>query len=107
WDLDAPPDGMRALAAELGSDVPFSLLGGTAVGSGRGEDVAPALAQGTYHWVLAFGFHGLSTAAVYRRFDELSPNAPPPEVPADLMNALRGGDPRVVAGARSTELEPA
>jgi 4-diphosphocytidyl-2-C-methyl-D-erythritol kinase len=107
WDLDVTADGMRALAAELGSDVPFALLGGTAVGSGRGEDVAPALAQGTYHWVLAFGFHGLSTAAVYRRFDDLSPNAPPPEVPTSLMNALRSGDPRLLAGSLSNDLEPA
>ena len=107
WNLDVTADGMRALAAELGSDVPFALLGGTAVGSGRGEDVAPALAQGTYHWVLAFGFHGLSTAAVYRRFDELSPNAPPPEVPAGLMNALRSGDPKLLARALSNDLEPA
>ena len=97
WDLDVTPDELSVLAAELGSDVPFALLGGTAVGSGRGEDVAPALARGTYHWVLAFGFHGLSTAAVYRRFDELSPRAAPPTVPADLMNALRSGDPRLLA----------
>jgi 4-diphosphocytidyl-2-C-methyl-D-erythritol kinase len=107
WNLDVTADGMRALAAKLGSDVPFALLGGTAVGSGRGEEVAPALAQGTYHWVLAFGFHGLSTAAVYRRFDELSPYAPPPEVPADLMNALRSGDPRLLARGLSNDLEPA
>jgi 4-diphosphocytidyl-2-C-methyl-D-erythritol kinase len=107
WNLDVTADGMRALAAQLGSDVPFALLGGTAVGSGRGEEVAPALAQGTYHWVLAFGFHGLSTAAVYRRFDELSPYAPPPEVPADLMNALRSGDPRLLARGLSNDLEPA
>jgi 4-diphosphocytidyl-2-C-methyl-D-erythritol kinase len=107
WDLDITADGMRALAAELGSDVPFALLGGTAVGSGRGEDVAPALARGTYHWVLAFGYHGLSTPAVYRRFDELSPNAAPPQVPADLMNALRSGDPRHLARALSNDLEPA
>ena len=97
----------EALAAELGSDVPFALLGGTAVGSGRGEEVAPALAQGTYHWVLAFGYHGLSTAAVYRRFDELTPDAAPPEVPADLMNALRSGDSRLLARALSNDLEPA
>ncbi len=107
WDLDVTADGMRALAAELGSDVPFALLGGTAVGSGRGEEVAPALAQGSYHWVLAFGYHGLSTAAVYRRFDELNPNAAAPEVPADLMNALRSGDPRLLAQALSNDLEPA
>ena len=81
WDLDVTAEGLRALAAELGSDVPFALLGGTAVGSGRGEDVAPALARGTYHWVLAFGYHGLSTAAVYRRFDELTPTQRRPKCP--------------------------
>jgi len=107
WDLDVTADGLRALAAELGSDVPFALLGGTAVGSGRGEDVAPALARGTYHWVLAFGYHGLSTATVYRRFDELSPRAAPPTVPPDLMNALRSGDPRLLGRALSNDLEAA
>jgi 4-diphosphocytidyl-2-C-methyl-D-erythritol kinase len=107
WNLDVTAEGLRVLAAELGSDVPFALLGGTAVGSGRGEDVAPALARGTYHWVLAFGFRGLSTAAVYRRFDELSPRAAPPTVPPDLMNALRSGDPRLLGPTLSNDLEPA
>jgi 4-diphosphocytidyl-2-C-methyl-D-erythritol kinase len=107
WDLEIGADGLTALAAELGSDVPFALLGGTAVGSGRGEDVAPALARGTYHWVLAFGYHGLSTAAVYRRFDELNPLADSPQVPADLMNALRSGDPRLLGAALSNDLQPA
>ena len=107
WNLDVSADALRALAAELGSDVPFALLGGTAVGSGRGEDVAPALARGTYHWVLAFGYHGLSTAMVYRRFDELSPRAAPPTVPPDLMNALRSGDPRLLGPALCNDLEPA
>jgi 4-diphosphocytidyl-2-C-methyl-D-erythritol kinase len=107
WDLDISLEGLMSLAAELGSDVPFALLGGTAVGSGRGEDVAPALARGIYHWVLAFGYHGLSTAAVYRHFDELSPHATPPQVPADLMNALRSGDPGLLAAALSNDLQPA
>ncbi|MCW2810913.1 MAG: ispE [Friedmanniella sp.] len=107
WDLDVGPDALRSLAAELGSDVPFALLGGTAVGSGRGEEVVPALARGTYHWVLAFGHLGLSTPAVYRRFDELSPDATVPEIPADLMNALRSGDPRQLGPALSNDLQPA
>jgi 4-diphosphocytidyl-2-C-methyl-D-erythritol kinase len=107
WDLDISSEQLGTLAGELGSDVPFALLGGTAVGSGRGEKVAPALARGTYHWVLAFGHHGLSTAAVYRRFDDLNPSAPPPKVPADLMNALRGGDPRLLGAALSNDLQPA
>jgi len=107
WDLDVSPEGLRALAAELGSDVPFALLGGTALGSGRGEEVVPALARGTYHWVLAFGHHGLSTPAVYRRFDELTPDPAPPEVPDDLMNALRSGDPHQLGAALVNDLQPA
>jgi 4-diphosphocytidyl-2-C-methyl-D-erythritol kinase len=107
WDIDISPEAMRSLAAELGSDVPFALLGGTAVGRGRGEEVAPALARGTYHWVLAFGHHGLSTPAVFRRFDQLAPDAPPPEVPAELMNALRSGDARQLGKALTNDLQAA
>ena len=107
WDLDVSPEGLRELAAELGSDVPFALLGGTALGSGRGEEVVPALARGTYHWVLAFGHHGLSTPAVYGRFDQLTPGVDPPEVPDDLMNALRSGDPALLGAALSNDLQDA
>jgi 4-diphosphocytidyl-2-C-methyl-D-erythritol kinase len=107
WDLDVSQERLSTLAAELGSDVPFALLGGTAVGSGRGEQVAPALARGTYHWVLAFGYSGLSTAAVYRHFDQLNPGAAPPRIPTDLMNALRSGDPQLLAAALSNDLQPA
>jgi len=107
WDLDVSPEALRGLAAELGSDVPFALLGGTALGSGRGEEVVPALARGTYHWVLAFGHQGLSTPAVYGRFDELTPDADVPEVPDDLMNALRSGDPHQLGAALVNDLQPA
>ena len=94
WGLELDHRDLLPMAAELGSDVPFALLGGTAVGSGRGESVAPALARGGYHWVLAFAAGGLSTPAVFRRYDELGPTPPDPfEVPAGLMNALRSGDP--------------
>ena len=107
WDLDVSPEALRGLAAELGSDVPFALLGGTALGSGRGEEVVPALARGSYHWVLAFGHQGLSTPAVYGRFDELAPDADVPEVPDDLMNALRSGDPHQLGAALVNDLQPA
>ena len=107
WDLDVCLEELITLAAELGSDVPFALLGGTALGSGRGEQVVPVLARGGYHWVLAFGHHGLSTPAVYRRHDELRPGAEVPEVPARLMNALRSGDPASVGAALVNDLQPA
>jgi 4-diphosphocytidyl-2-C-methyl-D-erythritol kinase len=107
WDLDLGLDSMLVLAAELGSDVPFALMGGTALGSGRGEQVVPALARGSYHWVLAFGIAGLSTPAVYRRFDELTPEPTAPSVPDELMNALRAGDPALLGAALANDLQPA
>ena len=107
WDIDIAPEVLRGLAGELGSDVPFALLGGTAVGSGRGEEVVPALAKGTYHWVLAFGHHGLSTPAVYRHFDQLNPDARQPEIPAELMNALRTGDAHQLAATLDNDLQAA
>jgi 4-diphosphocytidyl-2-C-methyl-D-erythritol kinase len=59
------------LAAGVGSDVAFGLVGGTAIGVGRGDRVTPALAAGTYHWVLAFATGGLSTAEVYAACDRI------------------------------------
>jgi 4-diphosphocytidyl-2-C-methyl-D-erythritol kinase len=82
------------------------LIGGTAVGSGRGESVAPALARGSYHWVLAFADGGLSTPAVYRHYDELGPTPPDPfDVPAGLMNALRSGDPEQLGSQLINDLQ--
>src|SRR5690242_7711611 len=59
------------MAGELGSDVAFALVGGTAIGAGRGEQITPALARGQYHWVLAMSDRGMSTADVYAGFDRL------------------------------------
>lgn len=107
WALDVSLEQLLALAAELGSDVPFALVGGTALGSGRGEQVAPVLGRGTYHWVLGFGRKGLSTPAVYRTYDELRPDAPLPEVPDELMVALRSGDAERLGRALVNDLQPA
>lgn len=107
WDLDVGPEALGELAAELGSDVPFSLVGGTSIGSGRGESLVPALARGTYHWVLAFGHTGLSTPAVYRRFDEISTPSDQPSIPDELMNALRLGDPKLLGQTLSNDLQDA
>jgi 4-diphosphocytidyl-2-C-methyl-D-erythritol kinase len=100
------------IAARLGSDVPFALLGGTVVGRGRGELLTPALVRPTaqYHWVLAFGDGELSTPKVYQTFDRLGENNPSPAAPqlsAALMTALRGGDPVRVGRALSNDLQPA
>lgn len=107
WDVDIDPDGLRAVAAELGSDVPFALLGGTAIGVGRGDRLTPALSRGSYHWVLALAEEGLSTPAVYRKFDELGLGAVHPEVPAELLHALAANDPVRLGKALHNDLQPA
>jgi 4-diphosphocytidyl-2-C-methyl-D-erythritol kinase len=97
------------LAAELGSDVPFALLGGTAIGTGRGDRLTPALAVGEYHWVVAFAGAGLSTPAVYRELDRLRAGRilPEPRVPLEIMHALRLGDADAVGDLLANDLQPA
>lgn len=107
WDLDTTPDDLAELGAELGSDVPFALIGGCAFGTGRGEQLVPALSRGTYHWVLAFAARGLSTPTVFRRFDELGFGAPALQAPSEVMNALAAADPRALGEALINDLQPA
>jgi 4-diphosphocytidyl-2-C-methyl-D-erythritol kinase len=71
WGAGLTQPELREVAASVGSDVPFALLGGTAIGQGRGEQLTAALAAGTYHWVLAFAKGGLSTPEVYAACDRL------------------------------------
>jgi 4-diphosphocytidyl-2-C-methyl-D-erythritol kinase len=71
WQAGLGQDELREIAATVGSDVAFALVGGTAVGQGRGERLTPALTTGTYHWVLAFAAGGLSTPEVYATCDRL------------------------------------
>jgi 4-diphosphocytidyl-2-C-methyl-D-erythritol kinase len=108
FDLRTPRAELMALAAELGSDVPFCVEGGTAMGSGRGELVTPVMTRGDYWWVILPDRGGLSTPAVYERFDRLHGCAvPEPEVPDALLVALRAGDPHRLGAALENDLEPA
>ncbi|TGD87318.1 4-(cytidine 5'-diphospho)-2-C-methyl-D-erythritol kinase [Mycolicibacterium sp. CH28] len=109
WELGLPRRDLHALAAELGSDVPFALHGGTALGTGRGEELATVLARSTFHWVLAFGRGGLSTAEVYREIDRLRETGDPARLsdPEPLLAALAGGNPRELAAVLGNDLQPA
>jgi 4-diphosphocytidyl-2-C-methyl-D-erythritol kinase len=108
WDLHTSDDDLLAIAAQLGSDVPFALLGGTALGTGRGELVQPVADPTTWWWVAVPSREGLSTPAVYRRYDELNPDAPEEPEPADpLLLALATGAPGVLAAALHNDLEAA
>lgn len=100
---------LLVLAAQLGSDVPFALLGGTAVGMGRGERLTPALARGQFRWILAVAAEGLSTASVYAECDRLRAHrtVPAPRISDALMSALRAGDPQALGSALQNDLQPA
>jgi 4-diphosphocytidyl-2-C-methyl-D-erythritol kinase len=112
WELGVPRRDLHALAAELGSDVPFALHGGTALGTGRGEQLATVLARNTFHWVLAFAKGGLSTPAVFAEIDRLradSSRGQPPRLdePGPLLAALASGDAEQLAPLLGNDLQPA
>ncbi|CAN5328933.1 4-(cytidine 5'-diphospho)-2-C-methyl-D-erythritol kinase [soil metagenome] len=108
WRTGLPREVLHELAAGLGSDVPFGLLGHTAIGTGRGDQLAPALSRGEYHWAFALQADGLSTPRVYARFDELHPTVRAvPGSDVTLLQALRAGDPRAVGLALHNDLQEA
>ena len=109
WGTGLSRAELEEIAASIGSDVPFLLGGGTAMGSGRGEVLAPVLARGSYHWVFALSEGGLSTPAVYAECDRLRGDRPVPEPSPspEMMTALRSGDARALGAALTNDLQAA
>lgn len=115
WGTGLGREDLLALGGELGADVPFALLGGTAVGTGRGEQVVPALARGERSWVLALSASGLSTPAVYGELDRRRGEAGRAAADAaldvdeasvhELLQALRAGDAAAVGAALVNDLQ--
>jgi 4-diphosphocytidyl-2-C-methyl-D-erythritol kinase len=110
WGTRASREDLVGLAAKLGSDVPFSLLGGVALGAGRGEQVTPVLARTRWNWVLGIAGEGLSTPAVYGELDRLRAAG---RVPAGedlaaaepVIAALRSGPPDALASSLVNDLQ--
>src|ERR687893_918229 len=120
WRLDISRDELAGLAAGLGSDVPFALHGGTALGTGRGESLVPVLTRHTFHWVVALDHGGLSTSDVYRELDRLRAQGSPPQGSSlqgpplqrlrdvePLLEALASGNPRQLALLLGNDLQAA
>jgi len=112
WGTRATRGELTALAARLGSDVPFSLLGGVALGSGRGEQLSPVLARRRWDWVLGIAGEGLSTPAVYAELDRLRAegrvaDGEEPSSPDPVIAALRSGPVPALGAALSNDLQPA
>lgn len=105
WDTGLTPGELAALGAELGSDVPFCLLGGTALGEGRGEVLAPLPVGDTLHWVIAVQDAGLSTPEVFACYDDLVPRPPAPAVPTGLLAALADADALAVGAHLHNDLQ--
>ncbi|RZU50325.1 4-diphosphocytidyl-2-C-methyl-D-erythritol kinase [Krasilnikovia cinnamomea] len=111
WGTGLSRDELGEIGATLGSDVPFLLHGGTALGTGHGEAVSPILARPTtWHWVVAIADGGLATPEVYRELDRLRAGGSAPVAlgPADaLMAALRQRDPAVLGAVLGNDLQAA
>ncbi|MET2010035.1 4-(cytidine 5'-diphospho)-2-C-methyl-D-erythritol kinase [Microbacterium chocolatum] len=112
WGAGLPHATLHALAARLGADVPFALMGGTAVGTGRGDELSPALATGRLDWVIVPAEGGLSTPAVYGHLDALRASggaevSGAPAVAPEVLQALRTGDAHVLAPHLRNDLQEA
>ena len=106
WDV--AEEEVQSVAAEIGSDVPFALMGGTAIGRGRGTELTPVLTTGEYHWVLAVAREGLSTPRVYQRCDDLrGPDVEAPGISDSVLAALRQGDAETLGALLSNDLQDA
>jgi 4-diphosphocytidyl-2-C-methyl-D-erythritol kinase len=115
WGAGLTSPALQELAARLGADVPFSLMGGSAVGTGRGDRLSPALGRARFDWVVVIDEAGLSTPEVYAQLDRLraerrpdiAPRPEPPEVDPVVLQALRSGSPDLLAGALRNDLQDA
>lgn len=116
--LDRAPlgrDQLMSMGARLGADVPFMVLGGLAVGRGKGDDLRTVETEQQLHLVFVPQDQGLSTPAVFREWDRThraefggSGNQGPDPLNPDLVRSAAAGDaPRVAVGVRNDLQAPA
>lgn len=102
------PQVLYELAASLGADVPFSLMGGTALGTGRGDELVEMLSRGRLHWVFINPKIGINTGKAFSLLDDLRHGNPallPHLDSTQLSQALTSGDVGRIAAALHNDLE--
>ncbi|MFI9380115.1 4-(cytidine 5'-diphospho)-2-C-methyl-D-erythritol kinase [Kutzneria sp. NPDC052558] len=109
WNLRLRRYELAEVAARLGSDVPFQLYGGCALGTGRGEVITEVPVAHAFHWVVGVDQGGLSTPEVFHEFDRLRALRPRRRVstPEAVLDALEDGDPVRLAPALVNDLQEA
>ncbi|MFC7458428.1 4-(cytidine 5'-diphospho)-2-C-methyl-D-erythritol kinase [Brachybacterium sp. GCM10030267] len=112
WGLGLGSERLRQLGSRLGADVPFAMLGHTALGRGNGGDLTTVLTHGDWTWLLAVPGGHLSTPEVYRRHDELAlargrALAEHPELDERQLQALSSGDAQLLGQTLHNDLQPA
>jgi len=109
WNAGIPREQLDAMASTLGSDVPFMLHGGCALGVGRGDVLSPVMTRGTFHWVFATFGEGLSTAQIYEKTDDMRgfDFEDLPDVPTEVLGALARGDAPALGILLHNDLQPA
>ena len=90
WNLNISEQELQELAAEIGSDVPFCVTGGTALATGRGEKLKRVKSPPPCWVILAKPAISVSTAEMYRNFD-VSANQEHGAKPADDPSAREWG----------------
>lgn len=91
WELNLSDAELRRVASQVGADVPFALLGGTALGLDTGIELEPLIALPTLHIVLLISPVGLSTREVFDKFDQMFPAGDMSVQPASAIEGVREG----------------
>lgn len=99
------PNGLRAVATELGSDVPFCLDGGLALVRGTGDQLEPLDFSPSLHLLVVKPPCAVSTAWAYRAFDSFPDKSGEPDL-SGLLDALARSDPAAVAERLFNSFEP-
>jgi 4-diphosphocytidyl-2-C-methyl-D-erythritol kinase len=109
WQMGLTPQELAGIAATLGADVPFSLLGGLALGEGRGDVLTPLTRRQPMHVVVVSSSLTLSTPRVYQTLDELrgGEEAIPVSLTDRDIARVSGDDVKELIGALSNDLQPA